>query len=63
MSTKRQARVKVAIEEAKRFLDRAEAYLNRDNDDGWVMGTKEGGALRRSSMDLTRALADLRRPN
>lgn len=30
---------------------------------GWpICGTKESGALRRASMDLTRALAELRRP-
>ena len=27
-----------------------------------ISGSKEGGACRRASMDLTRALADLRRP-
>lgn len=51
-----------AIAEAKRFLARTEHLRH-------VMGTgsvyhypKESGAVRRASMDLTRALADLRRP-
>ncbi len=28
----------------------------------WITGRKETGALRRASMDLTRALAEMRRP-
>lgn len=30
---------------------------------GWLYGPRETGAVRRASMDVTRALADLRRPN
>jgi len=30
--------------------------------DGLVVGTAASGAVRRASMDLTRALADLRKP-
>ena len=29
---------------------------------GWGTGPKENGALRRASLDLTRALADMRKP-
>lgn len=56
------AREVAAELEAHRFLKRlVEIRKARDNDPG---GThpKECGALRRASMDLTRALADLRRP-
>lgn len=54
-----------AITETKRFIKAAEARKKRAKDDNederWMMGqTKEGGALRRASMDLTRALAKLR---
>lgn len=58
--------------ECRRFLDRAirlrahvareEAELNHEWRPGGVLpGSKQSGALRRASMDLTRALADLRR--
>lgn len=56
------AKVKKAVQEAERFLERAEqlgeAYIARRN------GTlpKEHGAVRRASLDLTRALAEMRRP-
>lgn len=46
-----------AIFEAKRFIEKAEAALNAE---GWYGGKYNAAALR-SSMDLTRALADLRR--
>lgn len=61
-------KLKIAVAEAKRFLARAgdlpkpEPYerggykLMNDN------FPRESGAIRRASMDLTRALADLRRP-
>jgi hypothetical protein len=53
----------VAMNEAKRFLAKAEDYLEREKDDSFAhMGCKESGAVRRSSLDLTRALADMRRP-
>ena len=45
-----------------RFVDRAndlEAEWNKGLKE--YEGSREGGALRRASMDLTRALADLRR--
>lgn len=51
-----------AIAEARRFLERASALKVRLRNDADGIHPKETGALRRSSMDLTRALADLRRP-
>lgn len=54
-----------AVDAANRFLERAQDLRVRmidDNIDPATFPTKEGGAVRRASMDLTRALADLRRP-
>jgi hypothetical protein len=51
-----------AKREAKRFLERVHAYEANPPQYEFV-GSKEGGALKRASMDLTRALADLRRPS
>jgi hypothetical protein len=61
----------VAVAEAERFIARAKAlpapverqYYHGGGsyvDDGFP--PKDGGAIRRASMDLTRSLADLRRP-
>ncbi|EGL63619.1 hypothetical protein AGRO_3688 [Agrobacterium sp. ATCC 31749] len=61
-------KLQIAVLEARRFIARAEALptpepydcgystLMRDN------FPREQGAIKRASMDLTRALADLRRP-
>ena len=55
--------VKTAKVEAKRFLDRIAAWEKRCKEDPTMKyGTKESGAVYRASLDLTRALADLRRP-
>lgn len=56
-------RLGAAIDEAKRFLAHAEAARSRLLSDDLVSltGSKETGAARRASMDLTRALSDLRR--
>ena len=58
------AAIKKAKAEAKRFLD-AVRGLEADQPDGarfkYLMGSKHTGAVRRSSMDLTRALADMRK--
>lgn len=54
-----------AVDAANRFLERAQDLRVRmidDNVDPSITPTKESGAVRRASMDLTRALADLRRP-
>lgn len=52
---------------AKRFQEACEAMETRivkECDGKWfpVTGTRESGAVRRTSMDLTRALAELRKP-
>ena len=55
-------RLQTSISEAKRFLERAEKLERRWDSAGreyWL--PKEQGAVKRSSMDLTRSLADLRR--
>ena len=54
-------RIHLAVVEAKRFLTRAE-YFRAHNTNLSVDSSKESGALRRASMDLTRALAEMRRP-
>jgi hypothetical protein len=57
--------VRNAISEAERFIDKAKDALNCASKVGGVEVLnpgKESGALRRASMDLTRALADMRRP-
>jgi len=57
-----------AVAEAKRFIERAEALPNPEP---YILHDcllthdyfpREQGAIKRSSMDLTRALANLRRP-
>ena len=55
--------LQVAITEAERFLRLAQELQAQANhtDFIWVQGTAASGATRRASMDLTRALADLRR--
>lgn len=64
------AKLTAAIIEADRFIKRAEALrdLHLDNNAGKQAGDiyenpREQGAVKRASMDLTRALADLRKPN
>lgn len=58
-------KIEIAEQEARRFLERVEAVkslcteFNRQYN--CIDSTKETGALRRSSMDLTRALADMRK--
>lgn len=51
-----------AVAEARRFIERAEALPELTNDP-WLCDyhPKEQGAIRRASMDLTRALADYRK--
>ena len=48
---------------AQVFLRAAKAYVDRKaNDKDAEFGCKESGALRRASLDLTRALAEMRKP-
>jgi hypothetical protein len=53
-----------AIEEARRFLRLAKALEADAGKDEFYFGTasKKTGAVKRASMDLTRALSNLRRP-
>lgn len=55
-------RLKAAIDEADRFLLRAkELHKVATNYGGYHSNPIEQGAVRRASMDLTRALATLRK--
>lgn len=66
--------VEAAVVEAERFLDAAKALLATEvrawNDGVWSTtawkggsdAPKQSGAVRRASMDLTRSLAEMRRP-
>ena len=55
--------VKFAMSEAKRFLMTAEAWQKLMKDEAYPPPSREGGAVKRASMDLTRALSDLRKPS
>lgn len=59
-------RLRDAVGEAHRFLETVDICLRRLSDDkidGWpISGLRETGAVRRASLDLSRALAALRRP-
>lgn len=51
------------INEAKRFIKKAEIAKKKMKEDRYaVFGCKETGAAKRASMDLTRSLAELRKP-
>jgi hypothetical protein len=50
-----------AVAEANRFLRAAEAHRAKAKLSGEMYGNRESGSLRRASLDLTRALADMRR--
>jgi len=58
-----QKTLQAAIIEAERFLDLAkELHMQSDHDPlTYIRGTALSGAVRRASMDLTRALANLKR--
>jgi len=51
-------KIKRALVQANNFINRAFEALDEENR---ISGTKRSGALRRASMDLTRALAELRK--
>ena len=60
----RMAKIDKAASEAKRFLAAVKDLKERAREDAFInvfWGCKESGALRRASLDLTRALADMRR--
>lgn len=59
--------IKIAVRQATEFLAAAEALAKRLNTDpdtktinGWIPPYKEGAALKRASLDLTRSLAVMR---
>ncbi len=52
-----------AVAEAKRFLATVKDANDRDRTGDYYSPSKESGALKRASMDLTRALAEMRRSN
>lgn len=57
-------RIAMAEEEAKRFLGRLRLYKAKLKEDNMAhCGCKESGALKRTSMDLSRALSELRKGN
>ena len=70
----RKSAIDSAVTEAKRFLDSVKVYRQAiKNPDGFYTyegivtqtypsAPKESGAMRRSSLDLTRALAEMRKP-
>lgn len=57
-----------AADAATRFLEAVEAFKEREKEDDYfrryvgITGFKETAAIRRASMDLTRALATVRKP-
>jgi hypothetical protein len=67
MSITNAAHLAHAISEAKRFIAAAEKVQKYETvvfgtvQHHWYASPKDTGATRRASMDLTRALADLRR--
>ncbi len=54
-------KVKEAIQEARKFIDKANLALQRIGNSEYFYCSKETAACRRSSMDLTRSLAELRK--
>ena len=56
-------KIKKSIAEARKFLLIANLVLKEEEKYAFIYkaGSKETGALRRSSMDLTRSLAELRK--
>lgn len=62
--TNKITQIDAAIKEAQQFIQKAFAWKKRLKSDSMVgiSGSKEGGACKRASMDLTRALVDIRKP-
>lgn len=60
--------IRAAVAEARRFIQKAEAFeaqvsaYLRGGSRHYFSAPKESGAVRRASMDLTRALAEMRKP-
>lgn len=60
----RRREINEAKKSAKEFIARVSEYEARVSEDDYLelVGTRESGAVRRASMDLTRALSKMRRP-
>ena len=56
------ADIKAAVAASNQFTARARAVLKERAGECPVISTRASGALRRASLELTRALADLRHP-
>ena len=56
------SKIEAARREALRFADMATKLLRQSDVQSRLYGSADSGALRRSSMDLTRALAEMRKP-
>lgn len=56
--------LKAAEDAAKQFLEKAKILRQYESrtEGNWIFGSRHSGAVRRASMDLTRALSDLRKP-
>jgi len=57
-------KLQFAVEECRRFIYKAEDAKKRLKEDKYagISGSKETAAAKRASLDLTRALAELRKP-
>lgn len=55
-------KILIAIEEARRFIDRAEAAVGEADGEAETSAGVASAACRRASLDLTRSLAVMRRP-
>lgn len=58
-----QAKLNKAVAEAREFIKRADALTKDHQGSGYFFPSKLSGAVRRQSMELTRALSELRKPS
>lgn len=56
------AKLQTAMFEARRFLLKAKNLDQQTTNEIYFTGNALSGSVKRASMDLTRALADLRKP-
>ena len=54
-------KIKLAMKEAKRFIERARKAVTRIEGEKYCYVSKEAASCRRSSLDLTRALTEMRK--
>jgi hypothetical protein len=62
--------IDAAVDAARKFIasaakakEKVQTFSGEDGPTHYLPASKESGDLRRKSMDLTRALADLRKPS